>query len=130
MPFQWLIKIGKSAPATFSPNPLNAAVGDEIVWSNNDSQPHWPGLVQSNGQINTTFFMPNQIAPNSTSTTFIPSAAGPLPYRCSLHPNESGTIQVSAVGAQATPPARKAAPKAKPKTKAKTRTKAKKKSKK
>ncbi|MBZ5524348.1 MAG: hypothetical protein LAP21_19090 [Acidobacteriia bacterium] len=103
MPFQWLIKISKSTPATFNPNPLNAVVGDEIVWSNNDGQPHWPGLVQG-GTINKTFFMPNQIAPNSTSTTFIPNAAGPLAYQCSLHPNETGTIQVAATGS-ATPPA-------------------------
>jgi plastocyanin len=95
MPFQWPIAIKKSTPATFDPNPLNAVVGDEIFWTNNDGQPHWPGLVQGN-TINKTFFMPNQIAPNSTSTTFIPNAAGPLPYRCSLHPNESGTIQVAA----------------------------------
>lgn len=103
MAFQWLIKISKSTPATFTPNPLNAVVGDEIVWSNGDSQPHWPGLVQ-NGTVNTTFFMPNQIAPNSTSTTFIPNAAGPLNYQCSLHKGETGTIQVAATGS-ATPPA-------------------------
>ncbi|HWZ46072.1 MAG TPA: hypothetical protein VNW97_21545 [Candidatus Saccharimonadales bacterium] len=95
MPFQWPITISSGTPAKFSPDPQSMDVGDEVFWTNNDSQPHWPGLVNPDGTINTTFFMPNQIAPKSTSTTFIPNASGALPYKCSLHPNESGTIQVA-----------------------------------
>jgi plastocyanin len=92
---QWPITIIGGTPATFNPNQQLANVGDEIFWSNKDSQPHWPGLVKADGTINTTFFMPNQIAPNSPSSTFIPNASGLLRYKCSLHPNESGSVQVA-----------------------------------
>jgi plastocyanin len=94
MPFQWLININtninKIPRVNFVPNPLpNVQVGDNIVWANNDSEPHWPGLAN-----NPAFFMPNQIAPNSSSSGFAPTAPGNVDYICSLHPNEKGTIQV------------------------------------
>ena len=95
MPFQWLININKNTTnpppnATFNPNPLpNVLPGDNIVWANNDSVPHWPGVAG-----NPAFFMPNQIAPNSSSSAFSPTAPGNISYFCSLHPNETGTIQV------------------------------------
>jgi plastocyanin len=96
MPFQWLININpnvtKPPNANFNPNPLpKVQPGDNIVWANNDSVPHWPGVAG-----NTSFFMPNQIAPNSTSSAFSPTAAGNINYFCSLHPDEKGTIQVMA----------------------------------
>jgi plastocyanin len=98
MPFSWLIELDSHPPnsAKPDPNPLNASVGDEIVWANNDDRPHWPGLA--NGTLNTTFFMPNQIAPDSSSSTFRPGSTGTLNYACSLHPNdanEKGTINVT-----------------------------------
>lgn len=113
MAFQWTIEIkrllGRTPPVTFDPNPLPTPVvdgvkqsvlpGDEIIWSNNDpASPHWPGLKNSDGTISQTFFMPNQIAPRSTSDTYRPKQAGTLPYVCSLpgHENETGTIVVSA----------------------------------
>jgi membrane-associated protease RseP (regulator of RpoE activity) len=94
MPFQWLININpnvtKPPNANFSPNPLpKVQPGDNIVWANNDSVPHWPGVTG-----NPAFFMPNQIAPNSTSSAFSPTAAGNIDYFCSLHPDVKGTIQV------------------------------------
>ncbi len=104
MPFSWIININPN-PATprvkFDPNPLqNAGTGDQIVWANNDSQAHWPGLVNpDDGTINTTFFMPNQIAPNSTSAAFSPGVSGTLNYVCSIHPDEKGAIQVITVSA-------------------------------
>jgi plastocyanin len=94
MPFQWLIEINAESTqpprASFKPNPLpNVQMGDNIVWANNDSQPHWPGVAG-----NPSFFMPNQIAPKSSSSAFAPAATGNVDYVCSLHPNEKGTIQV------------------------------------
>ena len=100
MPFQWNINInralGRTPPVKFDPNPLpNVAPGDQVVWVNNDSaSAHWPGLKNADGSIDKTFFMANQIAPSSTSTTFVPSAAGTFNYVCSLHPQETGSIQV------------------------------------
>ncbi len=99
MPFNWNINITPNqtqpGPAQFDPNPLTqAAPGDQIFWANNDGVAHWPGLLNANGTINETYFMANQIAPNSTSYAFTPSADATLEYACSIHPNEKGTIQV------------------------------------
>ncbi len=101
MPFQWLININpnvtKPPTANFNPNPLpKVQPGDNIVWANNDSVPHWPGVAG-----NPSFFMPNQIAPNSTSSAFSPTAAGNIDYFCSLYPDVKGTIQVIAPPAPA-----------------------------
>jgi plastocyanin len=97
MPNQLQIKITKvAAVVTFSPNPQPAVAMDQIFWTNNDDTPHWPGLLNGDGTINTTFFMPNQIAGNGdTSPIFAPSTAITYQYVCSLHPNEKGTIVVS-----------------------------------
>ena len=98
MPFSWLININTKSPtsATVHPNPLNASVGDEIVWANNDGRAHWPALA--NGTLNPTFFMPNKIAPHSSSSSFRPGDAETFNYVCSIHPNdpnEKGTIKVT-----------------------------------
>jgi len=103
MPLTWNINISpnmqKPPRVHFDPNPLDNEVepGDQIFWANNDRAAHWPGLQNSDGTINETFFMPNQIAPNSTSAAFSPATSGTLNYACSIHPDEKGTIQVSAV---------------------------------
>jgi plastocyanin len=86
---------------SFDPSPLDVEVGDQVFWTNNDSQPHWPGLKNPDGSIDKTFFMENQIAPDSSSPTFSPGVAGTLEYVCSLHCevgqpcSEEGTIEVT-----------------------------------
>lgn len=81
---------------TFSPSPLAASARDQIFWTNNDGEAHWPGLLNNDGTINATFFMPNQIAPNGdTSATFSPAVAASFTYACSLHPDEQGVINVT-----------------------------------
>lgn len=103
MPFQWNIAINKnpqdgtSPRVVFEPDPLQASVRDQICWTNNDdSEAHWPGLLQDDGKIDETFFMPNQIAPNGdSSATFAPSQPASFKYACSLHPDEQGTITVT-----------------------------------
>lgn len=99
MPFNWTISIspGETEPpkAQFDPNPLTqVAPGDQVIWSNNDTVAHWPGLLTGDGSIIETYFMPNQIAPNSTSDGFAAGADEVLHYACSLHPEEKGTIHV------------------------------------
>jgi plastocyanin len=107
MAFTWTIDINPNQPTPprvkFSPNPLPTAVidgvkqtvlpGDEIIWRNNDTVAHWPGLTS-----NQTAFIPNQIAPGMSSDAFRPTAAGTVNYICTLpgHENEKGTIVVSA----------------------------------
>ena len=76
---------------SFDPSPLDVKVGDQIFWTNNDGQPHWPGLLNQDGSIDETFFMPNQIAGASEDTgpssspTFSPGVAATLVYVCSIH---------------------------------------------
>lgn len=99
MPFQEKISIekntqGDSPRAVFAPDPLDVKVLDQVFWSNQDSEPHWPGLVQDDGTIDETFFMPNQIAPDGDSSAiFAFSKAGTFEYACSLHPDETPELQ-------------------------------------
>lgn len=102
MPFQEKIAIekntqGDSPRAVFAPDPLAVGVLDQVFWSNQDSEPHWPGLLKDDGKtIDKEFFMPNQIAPNGdVSAIFAFSKAGTFKYACSLHPDETGTIEVT-----------------------------------
>ena len=95
------VSVAPSPPkVSFEPSPLDVEVGDQIFWTNNDSQSHWPGLLKD-GSIDETFFMLNQIAGASSSPIFSPGVAGTLQYVCSLHCkagqpcNEAGTIVVT-----------------------------------
>ena len=100
MPIQLKISIDKNVQpppgVTFTPKSLPASIGDQIFWTNNDSVAHWPGLLKSDGTIDATFFMPNQIAPDGdTSPIFGSGAAFTFKYACSIHPDEQGDIIVS-----------------------------------
>ena len=69
MAFVWRININPNpgGPATFEFDdqpPPTVQVGDQIIWSNEDVQPHFPHP----NAVGT--FMPNQIAPNSRSPAF------------------------------------------------------------
>jgi plastocyanin len=97
MALPWTINISPTTggAAQFHPAQLTIAVNDQVHWANLDTRnAHWPGLV-FNGQLNTTFFMENQIAPGSPSDNWTPSGPGTYAYECSLHPQERGTIVVS-----------------------------------
>lgn len=97
MPFTWRINIKKN-PATPSGQPAlfefdqapQIQVGDQIIWSNDDSRPHFPTPDDPS-----LVFMTNQIAAKSTSPAFSPDAPGKISYSCSLHLNECGTIEVT-----------------------------------
>ena len=104
MPFTWRINIKRCAkppgPAVFeydSPPvpPTNIEVGDQIIWSNQDTVAHFPTPLDPS-----FVFMPNQIAANSTSPAFALGQAGTIDYVCSLHKDEKGTIEVVAATAQ------------------------------
>jgi plastocyanin len=81
----------------FSPNPVNAKVGDTVVWTNNDSQPHTVVSGQNAKPDNKFNSSPNfnpLITPGQTfKHTF--TQAGTYPYFCQLHPNMVGTVNVS-----------------------------------
>jgi plastocyanin len=92
MPFTWQITIKKNgAGFTYDPPQLNAAVGDQIFWTNEDDNEHWPGIAG-----NPTYFMADPIAPDSPSSTFVPGVTGTVTYIDSLHATApGGTIVVS-----------------------------------
>ena len=84
---------GASPRVSFDPNPLQANPADQIFWTNNDTQPHWPGLAG-----NPTFFISNQIAPGGdVSPVFSTIVSGTLNYVCTIagHQNETGSIVIS-----------------------------------
>jgi plastocyanin len=88
MPFTWQITINKTTGSGFAYEPstlTGVAVNDQIIWTNNDDKPHWPGITG-----NDTYFMPNQIQPDNSSDTFLPGVTGTISYVDSLHPAAPG----------------------------------------
>lgn len=79
---------GKKSPASFSPSPVVAKVGDTVTWKNTDTIQHWPqpttGPAWFAGAIN----------PSATSPPISVSTAANVSYFCKLHPTETSFIQV------------------------------------
>lgn len=67
----------------FSPAALEIAVGDSVTWTNEDSAPH---TVTGDGGIDSG----NLAQGKSFTHTF--ESAGAFAYRCSIHPNMTGTV--------------------------------------
>jgi len=68
----------------YAPNPVTISVGGTVTWINNDAVAHtstsnqWDsGTIQPGGRFSRTF-----------------QTAGSFPYRCTLHPNMIGTVDV------------------------------------
>jgi plastocyanin len=75
------IKDGKFAPAT-----VTIAVGDSVVWTNNDNVDH--RVIADDGSFDSGKLKPGE----SYSKTF--SKAGTISFSCSLHPREKGSVVV------------------------------------
>jgi plastocyanin len=93
---------GASSKSTdaYSPNPVNAKVGDTVTWTNDDSQPHTV-TSGSSGTPDKKFdsspnFQPLLVPKGTFKHTF--TEAGDYPYYCGLHPNMVGTVKVAAGG--------------------------------
>jgi plastocyanin len=77
-----------AADFQFSPDPIQAKVGDVVTWTNSGPSGHNPTL--DNDPTCTT----GVIASGATgSLTF--TAAGSFAYHCQIHPSMKGTIVVS-----------------------------------
>src|SRR5437867_6135563 len=84
----------------FSPNPVNAKVGDTVTWTNDDSQPHT--VVSGDGKTaipdgkfnSSPNFNPLIKTKETFSVKF--NQTGDYPYYCALHPNMVGTVKVAA----------------------------------
>jgi len=90
---------GASSKSTdaFAPNPVNAKVGDTVIWTNDDSQPHTV-TSGSNGTPDKKFdsspnFQPLLVPKGTFKHTF--TEAGTFDYYCQLHPAMVGKVTVS-----------------------------------
>jgi plastocyanin len=76
------------AGVAFVPTTINAAVGDVIVWTNNDTVPH-TATLKDDAACTT----PNLAGGETGGLTF--SAAGTYAFFCKVHPSMTGTIEVA-----------------------------------
>lgn len=91
----------------YSPNPVQANVGDTVIWTNRDTTLHTATSGTASGGPTNVFggnlTNPVLIAPSQTmSFTF--SEAGEFPYYCTLHPNMIGTVIVGGDGGNGSTP--------------------------
>ena len=75
--------VGLLGNLSFAPNPLQAALGNTIVWVNNDLFPH--DIVLDNGTP------VGNLAPGQSSIP-IPLATETTGYHCTIHPSMVGQI--------------------------------------
>ena len=75
--------VGTAGTQSFNPNPSTAAVGDTIVWLNNDRLVHH--IVLDDGTD------VGELAPGDSSKA-IPLATPTAGYHCTLHASMAGTI--------------------------------------
>jgi plastocyanin len=70
----------------FTPNPVTVTAGGAVTWTNADNTTH--NITATNGS-----FSSGSMAPGRTFTMTLPTA-GTIAYRCTIHPQMSGTITV------------------------------------
>lgn len=75
----------------FVPKVLNITVGDTVTWKNNDGQTHTASKTGGPGAN----FDTGNIAAGATSAAVTFNTAGTMTYRCNIHFNMTGTIQVN-----------------------------------
>lgn len=75
--------VGSFGTGAFAPNPLQAAIGNTIVWTNNDFVVH--DIVLDNGTV------VGIIAPGQTSAP-IALDIDTVGYRCTFHPSMAGQV--------------------------------------
>jgi plastocyanin len=71
----------------FSPNPVEIAVGDTVIWTNQDQVPHTATAEDRD------VLQSGTISPGSSFSQVF-GTAGEFPYFCEFHPNMTGTIVV------------------------------------
>ena len=79
---------GISGSLSFSPNPANLKIGQQVRWHNADSMTHT--ATQDGSGFDTGL-----LAAGATSAPITLSASGSVGYRCTLHPSMVGTLNVT-----------------------------------
>ncbi len=75
----------------FVPKVLNINVGDTVTWKNNDGTTHTASKTGGPGPN----FDTGNISSGATSAPVTFNTAGTMTYRCNIHTNMTGTIQVN-----------------------------------
>ena len=85
------VSIDNAGDNGFVPKVLNVNVGDKVAWKNNDNQAHTASKTGGPGPN----FDSGNISPGATSAQVTFNTAGAVTYRCNIHTNMTGTIQVN-----------------------------------
>jgi plastocyanin len=72
----------------FAPATIQAKVGQEITWTNDDAAPHTV-TAKSGADLDSGTLA------QGASFSFTPEQAGTISYFCEIHPSMVGTIEVS-----------------------------------
>jgi FtsP/CotA-like multicopper oxidase with cupredoxin domain/plastocyanin len=75
----------------FVPKVMNITVGDTVTWKNNDGTTHTASKTGGPGPN----FDTGNISSGATSAPVTFNTAGAMSYRCNIHNNMTGTIQVN-----------------------------------
>lgn len=86
--------VGSSGTAAFAPNPLQASVGNTIVWKNGDLRGH--DIVLDDGRL------VGNLAPGQSSLPVTLTSAT-TSYRCTIHPSMTGQVSDPAAGPPTAP---------------------------
>ena len=84
----WNVNISGFA---FNPPTLPIAVGDTVVWTNNDGTPHTVTSTDGSGELDS-----GDIANGGTYSHQF-NTIDTFTYRCELHPSMTGSVTVSTV---------------------------------
>jgi class 3 adenylate cyclase/plastocyanin len=90
-----IIPRDKSDKKYFEPRFVMVRSRQTVTWINRDTVPHALTSGKPDLLISTNIFNTGLIPPGKSATLTIPSTIGNIPYFCSLHTSERGTIVVT-----------------------------------
>ena len=79
----------------YQPNPIAVKVGQELTWTNDDSQIHTSTSGTGPGDAESGNVFDSGILSPGASYSFTFDESGDIPYYCTLHPQMVGKITVS-----------------------------------
>ena len=79
----------------YQPNPITVKVGQELTWTNDDSQIHTSTSGTGPGDAESGNVFDSGILSPVASYSFTFDEPGDIPYYCTLHPQMVGKITVS-----------------------------------
>lgn len=83
----------------FDPGTMDMATGDTVTWTNNEEDGTSHNITSDDGS---SFVTPEDIQPGETFS-YTPSSPGTYSYHCRIHPQTTGTLNVSGEGSAPAP---------------------------